>query len=161
MTLDRASLQTARQTRLACRSGELTTQTSGLAPGYAQANLVIPNIATGDVPLIVSLNGEASRAVQIAVIGASAPTPATGAAPEELKCLSGTVDSVLFSLQNKLAGLADEIVVNGTRICEKCDVKPPVFVEFVTLFELSREDGTTVDACYDSDGRVNAVQLRR
>jgi hypothetical protein len=136
----------------------------GLTPGevgLAQANLLIPNVATGDLPLVVSMNGVASRAVQIAVVGTSAPSPSSGAAPEERNCVSGPVDSVVFSLQNKLAGLADEIVVKGTRLCEKCDVKPPVFVEFVKMFELSREDGTTVDACYDSDGRVNAVQLRR
>src|SRR5215831_8924902 len=39
--IDRRSLLTAEKTRLACRSGELTEQTSGLAPGFAQANLVI------------------------------------------------------------------------------------------------------------------------
>ena len=32
---------TGRDVRLACRAGELTTQTSGLAPGFAQANLAI------------------------------------------------------------------------------------------------------------------------
>ncbi|MDA0833740.1 MAG: putative hydro-lyase [Planctomycetota bacterium] len=35
------NLTTAADVRLACRHGELTGQTSGLAPGYAQANLVI------------------------------------------------------------------------------------------------------------------------
>ncbi|NQV28180.1 MAG: putative hydro-lyase [Rhodopirellula sp.] len=34
-------LSTPEAVRRACRSGELTTQTSGLAPGFAQANLVI------------------------------------------------------------------------------------------------------------------------
>jgi uncharacterized protein YcsI (UPF0317 family) len=35
------TLATGSDVRRACRSGELTTQTSGLAPGFAQANLAI------------------------------------------------------------------------------------------------------------------------
>ncbi|MFO1023113.1 MAG: hypothetical protein U0903_20835 [Planctomycetales bacterium] len=34
-------LHTGRDVRLAARSGQLTGQTSGLAPGYTQANLAI------------------------------------------------------------------------------------------------------------------------
>ncbi|WP_339735916.1 putative hydro-lyase [uncultured Gimesia sp.] len=37
----RSSLQTGAQVRRACREGTITGQTSGLAPGFAQANLVI------------------------------------------------------------------------------------------------------------------------
>jgi uncharacterized protein YcsI (UPF0317 family) len=39
--IQRNSLQTPASVRLACRSGEFCEQTSGLAPGYAQANLVV------------------------------------------------------------------------------------------------------------------------
>jgi uncharacterized protein YcsI (UPF0317 family) len=39
--IDRRSLQTGGQVRAACRSGQWTEQTSGLAPGYTQANLAI------------------------------------------------------------------------------------------------------------------------
>ncbi|MBW3543392.1 MAG: putative hydro-lyase [Planctomycetes bacterium] len=39
--MDRNVLTTGPQVRAACRSGELTGQTSGLASGYAQANLVV------------------------------------------------------------------------------------------------------------------------
>ncbi|MBI1310537.1 putative hydro-lyase [bacterium] len=38
---DATPLQTPRDVRLACRRGDLTGQTSGLAAGFAQANLVI------------------------------------------------------------------------------------------------------------------------
>ncbi|QDT90644.1 putative hydro-lyase [Gimesia algae] len=41
MGVDRTSLKTGALVRQACRSGEFTGQTSGLAPGFAQANLVI------------------------------------------------------------------------------------------------------------------------
>lgn len=39
--IDRRSLTTGDAVRRVCRSGEFTGQTSGLAPGFAQANLVI------------------------------------------------------------------------------------------------------------------------
>ena len=39
--IDRAALITPADVRRACRAGLLTEQTSGLAPGYAQGNLVI------------------------------------------------------------------------------------------------------------------------
>ena len=39
---------TPAEVRLACRTGELTGQTSGLAPGFAQANLVILTQADAD-----------------------------------------------------------------------------------------------------------------
>ncbi|QDT99061.1 putative hydro-lyase [Gimesia aquarii] len=41
MNVDRSALQTGTQVRQVCRSGGFTAQTSGLAPGFAQANLVI------------------------------------------------------------------------------------------------------------------------
>ncbi len=39
--VDRNALKTGKLVRDACRSGQLDGQTSGLAPGFAQANLVI------------------------------------------------------------------------------------------------------------------------
>jgi len=41
MNVDRSSLQTGSSVRQACRTGKFTGQTSGLASGFAQANLVI------------------------------------------------------------------------------------------------------------------------
>ena len=41
MSVDRTAFKTGALVRQACRSGEFTGQTSGLAPGFAQANLVI------------------------------------------------------------------------------------------------------------------------
>ncbi len=39
--IDRSSLKTGEDVRRACRNGDLTEQTSALAPGFAQANLVV------------------------------------------------------------------------------------------------------------------------
>jgi len=41
MNVDRSSLETGASVRQACRTGKFTGQTSGLASGFAQANLVI------------------------------------------------------------------------------------------------------------------------
>lgn len=147
----------------------------GLTPGsagLAQADLEVPNVTSGEQPLVITLNGVATRPVPISVKSVPVETSGGGGgggtgggsvtgAPEGLQCVSGTVDSIVSSLQYKTPGFADEIVIGGTRICEKCDVKPPIFVEFVKQLEKTREDGTLVDACYDSAGRVNALQLRR
>lgn len=47
--LDANRLPTGRDVRAACRRGELAGPTAGLAPGYAQANLVVvPQEAAGD-----------------------------------------------------------------------------------------------------------------
>ncbi|MFN0050556.1 MAG: putative hydro-lyase [Planctomycetales bacterium] len=55
--LDRAALQTAEQVRLAARSATLIDQTSGLAPGFAQANLVIlPEALAADFLLFCQRN---------------------------------------------------------------------------------------------------------
>lgn len=147
----------------------------GLTPGsagLAQADLEVPNVTSGEQPLVITLNGVATRPVPISVKSVPVETSGGGGgggtgggsvtgAPEGLQCVSGTVDSIVSSLQYKTPEFADEIVIGGTRICEKCDVKPPIFVEFVKQLEKTREDGTLVDACCDSAGRVNALQLRR
>ena len=47
--IDRAALKTGRDVRRACRAGEFSGATSGLAPGFAQANLVVlPADLAGD-----------------------------------------------------------------------------------------------------------------
>ena len=47
--LERASLATGLDARLACRSGRLADHTSGIAPGYVQGNLVVlPDALAGE-----------------------------------------------------------------------------------------------------------------
>jgi uncharacterized protein YcsI (UPF0317 family) len=54
---NRSALSTGVQVRLAARRGELTGQTSGLAPGFAQANLVIlPRELASDFLVFCSRN---------------------------------------------------------------------------------------------------------
>jgi uncharacterized protein YcsI (UPF0317 family) len=77
MTDDRRSLQTAQAVRLACRQGELTSQTSGLAPGYTQANLVIlPRDVAGDFLLFCQRNPKPCPLLDVTEAGSWIPTRA-------------------------------------------------------------------------------------
>lgn len=74
MTLDRRSLLTALDTRLACRGGQLTNQTSGLAPGFAQANLVImPRDLAADFLLFCQRNPKPCPLLDVTEPGSFTP----------------------------------------------------------------------------------------
>ena len=53
--------------------------------------------------------------------------PLSVAGPETPNCVSGLLDSVTSSLAYKTVGLADEVVIGGRMLCDKCPVKPPVY----------------------------------
>ena len=131
----------------------------GLTPGsvgLAQANVQIPPLVSdGEYPLVIQLGGASSKPVII-----SAKATKGAGLPEGSTCINGAVDSITFSLQYKTPGLADEVIVNGTSLCAKCTVKPPVYPEFVAKLEEARTTGINVDACYDSAGAVYLVRLR-
>ena len=131
----------------------------GLTPGnvgLAQANIQIPALAIdGEFPLVVQLGGVSSKPVLISVKGTT-----SAGLPDGVKCISGQVDSVTFSLQYKTPGLADEVIIGGTKLCAKCDVKPPIYVEFVSKLEEASTTGIKVDACYDPEGAVNLLRMR-
>jgi uncharacterized protein YcsI (UPF0317 family) len=77
MKADRRSLLTAHETRLACRRGEFTEQTSGLAPGYAQANLVIlPRELAGDFLLFCQRNPKPCPLLDVTEPGSYTPAKA-------------------------------------------------------------------------------------
>ena len=72
--LDRASLVTANEVRLACRSGQLTEQTSGLAPGCAQANLVVlPRDLARDFLLFCQRNPKPCPLLDVTEPGSAVP----------------------------------------------------------------------------------------
>jgi uncharacterized protein YcsI (UPF0317 family) len=82
--LDRTQLQTARQARLAARGGELTDQTSGLAPGFAQANLVIlPREFAADFLLFCQRNPKPCPLLDVTSPGD--PTPRRAAPTGDLR----------------------------------------------------------------------------
>ena len=139
----------------------------GLSPGFvglAQANITVPGMATGNYPLVVNVNGVSSRSVLMSVAGSAVVPPAGGNAPPGLpagaKCVSGTVDSLTFSLEAKASRLADEVSIGGNRLCAKCDLKPPIYGDFVDKLEIARNEGLSADACYDGFGTLNYLRLR-
>ena len=76
----RPQLATAEQTRGACRTGQLSEQTSGLAPGFAQANLVIlPRELAADFLLFCQRNPKPCPLLDVTEPGSPVPRRA---APE-------------------------------------------------------------------------------
>ncbi len=79
MSISPSSLTTGHDVRAACRSGEWTEPTPGLAPGFAQANLVIvPQEFADDFRLFCERNPQPCPILEITPPGD--PTP-TGTAP--------------------------------------------------------------------------------
>ncbi|MSR57764.1 MAG: putative hydro-lyase [Planctomycetaceae bacterium] len=77
-------LQTAAQVRGAARKGELTEQTSGLAPGFAQANLVVlPREFAADFLLFCQRNPKPCPLLD--VTSAGDPTPRRAAPTGDLR----------------------------------------------------------------------------
>lgn len=77
-------LQTAAQVRGAARTGELTEQTSGLAPGFAQANLVVlPREFAADFLLFCQRNPKPCPLLD--VTSAGDPTPRRAAPSSDLR----------------------------------------------------------------------------
>lgn len=67
-------LRTGRDVRLACRAGEITTQTSGLADGFAQANLVIlPRADAADFLLFCQRNPKPCPLLEVTDVGSPVP----------------------------------------------------------------------------------------
>jgi uncharacterized protein YcsI (UPF0317 family) len=72
--LERKTLATAELVRAACRGGALQDQTSGLAPGFAQANLVIlPRELAGDFLLFCQRNPKPCPLLDVTEAGDPVP----------------------------------------------------------------------------------------
>ena len=74
MSTSQSSLSTGRQVRNACRRGEWTDPTPGLAPGFAQANLVIvPQQVADDFRLFCERNPQPCPVLEITQPGDPIP----------------------------------------------------------------------------------------
>lgn len=79
--------------------------------------------------------------------------------PPSAGCLNGRVDSITWSLQLIAAGLADEAVIGGARICTSCTVKQPLYPEIVNRLENALRSKVNVEACYDAGGNIFQIKL--
>ncbi len=74
-TLNRNLLQSSRDVRAACRTGQLTGQTSGLAGRFAQANLVVlPQADAFDFLLFCKRNPQPCPVLEVTAPGSPTPT---------------------------------------------------------------------------------------
>ena len=79
--LDRSQLRSAVDVRMACRSGLLTEQTSGLAAGFAQANLVVlPRADAADFLLFCQRNPKPCPVLEVTQPGSPIPQQTASAA---------------------------------------------------------------------------------
>ncbi len=88
-------------------------------------------------------------------------TPIAVPNPPTAGCLTGKVDSILFSMQRIAAGLADEVAIGGQRACASCTVKAPLYPEITSRLEGALRSGVNVEACYDSAGSIFQLKLLR
>ena len=135
----------------------------GLTPGnvgLAQTNVQVPPLSTGNYIMTISMSETVSKSVIVSVNGPGEGTIAAVGLPVGEKCVSGQVNYVTFSLQQKVSGLADEASIGGTKLCATCDLKPPIYGDFAARIESARIEGLNVDACYDSYGTMNFVRMR-
>jgi len=88
-------------------------------------------------------------------------TPIAVPNPTSAGCLSGTVDSITYSLQFIALGLPDEVTIGGTRACPSCTVKPPLYPEISSRLEETMRANGRVEACYDSTGNIFQLKLLR
>jgi uncharacterized protein (TIGR03437 family) len=135
----------------------------GLTPGnvgLAQANVQVPPLATGNYIMTIGMNGTVSKSAIVSVKGPGDGTIASVGLPDGEKCVSGQVNYVTFSLQQKVSGLADEASIGGTKLCATCELKPPIYGDFAARLESARIEGLNVDACYDTYGTMNFVRMR-
>ena len=88
-------------------------------------------------------------------------TPIAVPNPTTTGCLTGRVDSMLYSLQRIAAGLPDEVTIGGQRACATCTVKSPLYPEISNRLEAALRSGINVEACYDSAGSIFQLKMLR
>jgi len=129
--------------------------------GLYQLNVVVPNLPSGDAPIVVSVNGNPSSGQDYVPIQAP-PGPVGGqTAPPITNCLTGQVDYITYSVSRLSYNLPDEVSIGGTRLCATCSVKTPLYSDFTARMEKSMGQKKNVQACYDNQGNVVEVRLVR
>lgn len=129
-----------------------------IGSGLYQLNVVVPDLPSGDAPIVISVNGTASQGQAFVPIQAP-PGPVGGqTAPPVKGCVTGPVDYLTYSVSQLSYNRPDEVSIGGTKLCATCAVKSPLYPEFTARMERSMGQKKNVQACYDTQG--NVVQLR-
>ncbi|HLH40936.1 MAG TPA: IPT/TIG domain-containing protein [Bryobacteraceae bacterium] len=138
-----------------------TVQFLGLAPSYAglaQANIIVPNLATGDYPLVINIGGIVSTSAIVSISGSGSFTsplalagfaPFTSANTSSTALLNNTVYvcgsnqitmvDVSNPAQPKVAGSFGSAQLNGQgTICAvNPNTSPPILVDVVGAYALN------------------------
>ena len=122
----------------------------------AKVSYLVP--AAGTYYVIVGISGSG---VRYTLRVTSEGTPIAVPNPTTAGCLTGRVDSILYSLQRIAANLPDEVTIGGQRACSTCTVKPPLYTEISSRLELALRSNVSVEACYDAGGSIFQLKLLR
>ncbi len=132
-----------------------------IGSGLYQINVVVPALPSGDAPIVVSVNGISSGGPAFVPVQAF-PGPVGGqTAPPITGCLTGPVDYLTYSVSLLSYNRPDEVSIGGTKLCDACTVKSPLYPEFTARMERSMGQRKNVQACYDAKGNVVEVKLLR
>lgn len=95
--------------------------------------------------------------LQVKAVGAAIDVPL----PQTTGCVEGSVDAITYTTRESSSGLAEEILIAGTKICRACDVKPPLYPALVQKLERAQNAGLNASACYDATGQILRVSVKR
>ena len=136
-------------------------QFAGLvASGLYQINLIVPLVPTGDAEVVVTAGGRRSSGTVYLPVQAYGD-PLGQHAPPTLGCLEGQVDYATYAVARLNYGQADEVSIGGTKMCNTCNIKAPLYGEFATRLETALLRKQSVQACYDKNGNVFTLKASR
>jgi uncharacterized protein (TIGR03437 family) len=120
-------ISTATATATATIGGaNATVQFLGLTPGFtgvAQANILVPALATADYPLVITVGGYVSASVEVSVSGSGSPPPTYLTPVGQLSFANGSASSIaIFGNTTYICG------PNRINIIDTSDVSTPSYV---------------------------------
>lgn len=116
-----------------------TVQFIGLTPGFAglaQANIVVPTLATGSYPLVITVGGYVSASAEVFVAGSGTASPEYLTLTGQVNFPNGAASSVaVYNDTTYLCG------PNQINIVDTSDVSDPVYVGYFGNAQLAGNGG--------------------
>lgn len=116
-----------------------TVQFLGLTPGYtglAQANILVPALATGDYPLVITVGGYVSASAEVSVSGSGTAPPTFLTLVGQLNFANGITNSVaIYGNTTYLCG------PNQINIVDTSSVSAPSYIGYFGSADLAGNGG--------------------